>query len=260
MAVVAAAAEVTRSDAASSNAAPTNASSSNTGSSTAASSNAPSSTATPSNAASGNTVSSDAADVASANGAVSGSEGWEWSTLLCAFKDDNLCEHFLNEPSVFAGKSARIVRVGPPGESVCGIRSKSVGIVTFKKCKVLWAADVVGSNKVVFARVRNAQGTWSPILPTDSANALGRLILQQTTASKNTKISAPKFFGIDYFDILGDKRHRFSAPTEPLKCFSCGTTIIGKPRYDEVSLARLCDSSGCRNRKRKADIEEDEGE
>lgn len=176
--------------------------------------------------------------------------------LLRAFEDEMLCMHFLEEPSIVLD-AARIIRVGPPEQPcVSGIRQKSVGSFTTHGRKVVWAVDA----GLVFARVCDKQGAWSPILQANTAYTLGRTILDHVGASKNTRISAPKFFGTKYFAELGEKRHTFPKPTIPVKCFSCSKIISGVSRYDPVTLARLCDSSGCRSRKRKAqEIDEDDG-
>jgi hypothetical protein len=187
------------------------------------------------------------------------------SPLFRAFEDDKLCQHFLSEPSVEAGitgMSVHIVRVGKAEKIFCGIRSKSVGITAFRKSNVLWAADVTdGGGDVLIARIQHSQGNWSPVLRAATPNALGRLILDATGASKKTKLSAPKFFGIDYFKNLGKKRHMFPTPESPARCFSCAGVITGKHRYDETTLARLCDSWSCRKRKRRiTEPDNDEGQ
>ena len=180
--------------------------------------------------------------------------------LLQAVEDDSLCEHFRNEPAVTARNNVRIVRVGQPGNTIFGIRAKSIGITTFKKYEALWAVDKHEEAELLFARIRDPQGSWSPILQAPTANALSRCVLDRAGASKKTKMSARDFFGVQYFEKLGNKQHKFPPPSTPPKCFSCSGSITGQPRYQQETLARLCDSSRCRNRKRKlADSDEEDG-
>lgn len=183
------------------------------------------------------------------------------TTLLRAFDDDKLCQHFLEEPSILAQKNVRIVRVGPPGVTSFGIRPRSVGITKTRKCEVLWAVDVSDDGEeVIFARIRNQTGAWSSTLQAETTFALVKSILVFFEASKNTKVSAPNFFGVKFFEDLGATRHTFPADG-PTRCFSCTKVIMSKPRYDQATLARLCDSSTCRSRKRKVveDADDDEG-
>lgn len=176
----------------------------------------------------------------------------EAQSLLEAFSDVKLCDHFLSEPALSVGGTARLVRVGLPGEGVCGIRSRSVGTFSYKNYRVVWAVE----KDEIFARYVDHDGVWSPILEARTANALGRAFLD-SIGSKTSKISAPKFFGVHYFKNLGSKRHTFPKSDESGTCFTCGEIIRGRHRYHLITLARLCDSSRCK--KRKAAVLDDDG-
>lgn len=190
-----------------------------------------------------------------------GTEAENAASLMRAFEDDKLCDHFLQEPYVDAGKmKVRIVRVGPPASNTFNIRPKSVGVTPYKRCNALWAVDSDNGCVVYFARVCNTQGVWSRLLRADSANKLACEILKEAGASKSSRVSAQDFFGVPFFQKQGSKHFKFPKPSSPPRCFACSASITSRSRYNEVTLARLCDSSACKNRKRKsADTDESDG-
>lgn len=169
---------------------------------------------------------------------------------------DRLCDHFCSEPFVeVATKSRpRLVRIGAPAlENSSVIRPRSIGITVFRKHTTLWGSDIIEGQQTYFARVQCPGPTakWGPMLEADTPNKLTDKIILATGGSTASQVSAPQFYGFAYFKELGKKIHNFPKHTSPTTCFSCRATIKGRARYDEISLARICDSSGCRNRKRK---------
>lgn len=139
------------------------------------------------------------------------------SALIAAFTDDDVCNHFLEEPSTKVGTrfSTSVVRVGKQVDKGCApYRAGSVGYSAFKRQTVLWAVDRVAGHEsssdfVYIARVKTVDGSWSEVLQAVSLHRLLRLVLPVVGASAKTKVSAPDFFARTWQCGLPSPIHKF---------------------------------------------------
>jgi hypothetical protein len=156
-----------------------------------------------------------------------------------ALANANLCEHFLAEPfvTVESKYKPRIIRVGNGTQEY---RPPSVGITDFGQNTIVWAVDVCDGKQVFCGRIRQEGGEWTELLIAQTAYGLTQQILKKTSPGKKSKVSAPQFFGLDFFVSLR-KKHGFPKPPETAKCFRCGVTRPKKWRIDRTDLSRVCD-------------------
>ena len=141
------------------------------------------------------------------------------------------------------------------------LRPKSLGVTTYLQKDILWGADSAdGRSLIFFARVRGDDGLWGDIVQASTLNKLAELTIRQAGAGPKARVPAPQFFGTKFFEDLHGTRYTFPAVPPTAKCYACAATNQTRWRYDEVTLARMCEKCRTRRKRNAAEMEEYESD